>query len=82
MIIGNHKRATLGIGQIGERDCWDFGEAEGIGGGEASVPGDNRAIGSEENWIGETEFRDAGGDLGDLSIAMRTSIGGVWLKLG
>src|ERR1700722_12383823 len=59
-----------------ENDDRDFGESEFARGQESAVASDDPSLRIHQDWIVETELRDAGGDLCDLGVGVGPRVPG------
>jgi hypothetical protein len=69
------------VAQIGEFDCRHSLQVEQVRRQHTAMPGDDPARLVDEDRVGETEFANGPGDLGDLGIGVRARIARVGNEL-
>ena len=74
LVVGDPQRPLLRLGEVRQRDRRHLGHAERLRRQQPAVPGDDRALGVDQDRIGEAELADRGGDLLDLPLRMGAGV--------
>jgi hypothetical protein len=77
LVVGQHIGAPLSRAQMSQAHRRDAVQAEQLCGLDPAVAGNDLAVLSDQNWIGEAEPPDAVGDLPDLLLGMGSGIAGM-----
>lgn len=77
LVVGEHIGTPLVGTQVRQFQRRDFQKAQALGGQDTAVAGDDLAVVTDEDRIGETEPLDAVGDLLDLPPGVRSRVAGV-----
>jgi hypothetical protein len=73
-VVGDHEGPALGLGQVIETDCRNFGPAELLGRQQAAMTGHHVAGAVDEDRDIEAKALDALSDLSDLLLAVNAGV--------
>lgn len=82
LVVGDDVGADLGLCQAFQAQAGHGGQPEALRGLCAAVAGDDAVVRVDEHRVGEAEFADGGGDLGDLPGRVGAAVARVGHELG
>ena len=70
LVVGDPQRALLRLREVRQHDRRHLGHPRRLGRQQPAMPGDDPALGIDQDRVGEAERPDRGGDLLDLPLGM------------
>ena len=82
LVVGDPERALLRLREMRQHDRRHLGHPQRLRRQQPAVAGDDRALGIDQDRVGEAELPDRGGDLLDLALRMGAGVAGIGDQAG